>query len=325
MAGTKKGLLDFEKPLIDLYKKIDELNRLSRHGKIDLSSEIQAVEKRIEQQRKELFADLTPMQTVSIARHVLRPTTLDLVKHIFTDFLELHGDRCFADDPALIGGIAKLEGQSVVIVGHQKGSSTKENIYRRWGMANPDGYRKALRLMQMADNFEKPIITFIDTPGAYPGIEGEERSVAEAIARNLREMSQFEVPIMIVITGEGGSGGALGIGVGDKVLMLEYSIYSVISPEGCASILYRDASKAKEAAESLKITAKDLLELKVIDEIIKEPIGGAHNNIEQTAKNIKAALLKNLSGLKQLSKPELIETRYKKFRSLGIFEELSPL
>jgi acetyl-CoA carboxylase carboxyl transferase subunit alpha len=325
MAGTPKGLLDFEKPLIELYKKIDDLTRISKHDKIDLSTEIQALEKRIEQQKKELFANLTPSQIVSVARHVLRPSTLDLIKHIFTDFHELHGDRYFADDPALIGGIAKLDGQSVVIVGNQKGSSTKENIYRRWGMANPEGYRKALRLMQMADTFKKPIVTFIDTPGAYPGIAGEERSVAEAIARNLREMSQFEVPIIIIITGEGGSGGALGIGVGNKVLMLEYSIYSVISPEGCASILYRNAAKAKEAAESLKITAPDLLELKVIDEIIKEPIGGAHTNTEQTAKNIKASLLRNLADLQKLSGPELVESRYKKFKSLGIFEELSAL
>jgi acetyl-CoA carboxylase carboxyl transferase subunit alpha len=325
MPNTPKGLLDFEKPLTELFRKVDELKKLSRHGKIDLSTEIEALQKRIEQQRKEIFSNLSPMQIVSIARHVLRPSTLDLVKYIFTDFQELHGDRCFADDPALIGGIAKLDGRSVVVIGHQKGSSTKENIYRRWGMANPEGYRKALRLMQMADNFEKPIITFIDTAGAYPGIAGEERSIAEAIARNLREMSGFRVPIIIVITGEGGSGGALGIGVGNKVLMMEYSIYSVISPEGCASILYRDASKAKIAAESLKITAKDLIELKVIDEIIKEPVGGAHNNVEATGKNIKAALLRNLSKLNQLSKAELVESRYKKFRSLGIFEELSPL
>ncbi len=325
MAGIPKGLLEFEKPLIEVYKKIEDLTRISKHNKIDLSSEIQALEKRIEQQKKELFTNLTPTQIVSIARHVLRPSTLDLIKHIFTDFYELHGDRYFADDPALIGGIAKLEGQSVVIVGNQKGSSTKENIYRRWGMANPEGYRKALRLMQMADNFKKPIVTFIDTPGAYPGIAGEERSVAEAIARNLREMSQFEVPIIVIITGEGGSGGALGIGVGNKVLMLEYSIYSVISPEGCASILYRNAAKAKDAAESLKITAPDLLELKVIDEIIKEPIGGAHTNAEQTAKNIKASLLRNLAELQKLSGPELVEARYKKFKSLGIFEELGAL
>jgi acetyl-CoA carboxylase carboxyl transferase subunit alpha len=323
MAETKKGLLDFEKPLIDLYKKIDELKKLSRHGKIDLTEEMKAIEDRIENQRREIFANLKPIQIVSIARHVLRPTMLDLVKHIFTDFMELHGDRCFADDPAMVSGIAKLDGQSVVIVGQQKGNNTKENIYRRWGMANPEGYRKALRLMQMADQFNKPIICFIDIPGAYPGIEGEERSVAEAIARNLREMAGFEVPIIIVITGEGGSGGALGIGVGNKVLMMEFSIYSVISPEGCASILFRDASKAPLAAEALKITAPQLLELGIIDEIIKEPAGGAHNNIEQTAKNIKTTLIKTLAELKKLSKEELVESRYKKFRSMGVFEELS--
>jgi acetyl-CoA carboxylase carboxyl transferase subunit alpha len=323
MAEKPKGLLEFEKPLLELYKKIDDMKRLSKHGKIDLAGEIKAIEDRIESQRSEIFAHLTPIQIVSIARHVQRPTTLDLIKYVFTDFLELHGDRCYADDPAMLGGIAKLDGESVVIVGQQKGNNTKENIYRRWGMANPEGYRKALRLMQMANTFNKPIITFIDIPGAYPGIEGEERSVAEAIARNLREMAEFSVPIIIVITGEGGSGGALGIGVGNKVLMMEFSIYSVISPEGCASILFRDASKAPFAAEELKITAKDLLELGVIDEIVKEPAGGAHNNVEQTAKNIKAALLKNLAELKKLSKEALVEHRYKRFRSLGIFEELS--
>ncbi|MFH1709747.1 MAG: acetyl-CoA carboxylase carboxyltransferase subunit alpha [bacterium] len=325
MAELPKGMLDFEKPLIDLYKKVDELKRLSKGGKINLSAEITALEQRIEHQKKELFSNLSPLQTVSIARHVLRPTMLDLVKIIFTDFMELHGDRNFADDPAMVGGIAKLDRQSVMIVGQQKGNNTKENIYRRWGMANPEGYRKALRLMQMAERFNKPVITFIDVPGAYPGIEGEERSVAEAIARNLREMSQLEVPMIVVITGEGGSGGALGIGVGDKVLMLEFSIYSVISPEGCASILFRNASKAGTAAESLKITSKDLLELGIIDEIIKEPAGGAHNNMDQTAKNIKTALLRNIKELKALSKTELVEKRYKKFRSMGIFEELSPL
>ena len=325
MAELPKGMLDFEKSLVELYKKVDELKKLSKGGKIDLSAEIKALEQRIEHQKKEIFSSLSPLQVVSIARHVLRPTMLDLVKYVFTDFIELHGDRGFADDPAMVGGIAKLDGQSVVIVGQQKGNNTKENIYRRWGMANPEGYRKALRLMQMAERFNKPIITFIDIPGAYPGIAGEERSVAEAIARNLREMSQFEVPILIVITGEGGSGGALGIGIGDKVLMLEFSIYSVISPEGCASILFRDASKAGVAAESLKITAKDLLALGIIDEIIKEPTGGAHSNAEQTGKNIKAALLRNLDELKKLSKTDLVEKRYKKFRSMGIFEELSPL
>jgi acetyl-CoA carboxylase carboxyl transferase subunit alpha len=306
MSEHPKGLLEFEKPLIELFKKIEELKKLSKGGKIDLSSEIRALEVRIEHQRKELFSDLSPMQIVSIARHQLRPTMLDMVKHIFTDFLELHGDRLYADDPAMVGGIAKLDGRSVVIIGQQKGNNTKENIYRRWGMANPEGYRKALRLMKMAERFDKPIITFIDISGAYPGIEGEERSVAEAIARNLREMSSFTVPMIVVITGEGGSGGALGIGIGNKVLMMEFSIYSVISPEGCASILFRDATKAPFAAEELKITAKDLLELKVIDEIIKEPIGGAHTNAEATAKNIKASLLKNLEELDKLSKEQLV-------------------
>lgn len=325
MANMPRVMLDFEKPLIDLYKKVDELKKLSKGGKIDLTSEMKALEQRIEHQKKDIFSNLSPLQIVSVARHVLRPTMLDLVKYIFTDFMELHGDRGFADDPAMVGGIAKLDGRSVVIVGQQKGNNTKENIYRRWGMANPEGYRKALRLMQMAERFNKPIITFIDIPGAYPGIEGEERSVAEAIARNLREMSQFEVPMIVVITGEGGSGGALGIGVGNRVLMLEFSIYSVISPEGCASILFRDASKAAIAAEELKITAKDLLAMGIIDEIIREPVGGAHSSAELTAKNIKAALLRNLGELDKLSKTGLVEDRYKKFRKMGIFEELKPL
>jgi len=322
MNKTQK-IMEFEKPLLSLFKKVDELKKISKHDKIDLSQEIKALEERIEHQRRDIYSKLTPIQVVQISRHVQRPTMLDLVPRIFTDFLELHGDRNFADDPAMVGGIAKLDGTSVVIVGQQKGNNTKENIYRRWGMANPEGYRKALRLMQMADQFNKPIITFIDIAGAYPGIAGEERSVAEAIARNLREMSSFEVPIIVVITGEGGSGGALGIGVGNKVLMLEFSIYSVISPEGCASILFRDATKAPFAAEELKLTAPSLLEMKVIDEIIKEPAGGAHTNVDVTAKNIKAALLKNLAELSQLSKSDLVEQRYKRFRGLGIFEELS--
>jgi acetyl-CoA carboxylase carboxyl transferase subunit alpha len=323
MSELPKGMMDFEKSLVDLYKKIDELKKLSKGGKIDLTSEIKALEERIEHQKKAIFSDLSPMQIVSLARHQQRPTMLDLVKHIFTDFMELHGDRLFADDPAMVGGIAKLDGKSVVVIGQQKGNNTKENIYRRWGMANPEGYRKALRLMKMAERFNKPVITFIDIAGAYPGIAGEERSVAEAIAHNLRDMSDLEVPIIICITGEGGSGGALGIGVGDKVLMLEYSIYSVISPEGCASILFRDASKAPIAADALKITAKELLANGVIDEIVKEPVGGAHMSAEITAKNLKNAIIRNLNELSRLPKSTLVENRYKKFRSLGVFEELS--
>jgi acetyl-CoA carboxylase carboxyl transferase subunit alpha len=324
MADAPK-ILDFEKPLLDLYKKVDELRRMSAHGKIDMSSEVKALEERIEQKRRELFANLTPLQIVQIARHVARPTTLDYIKLLFTDFIELHGDRHFADDPAMVGGMAKLDGQSVMVVGTQKGNSTKENIHRRWGMCNPEGYRKALRLMQMADTFDIPIITLIDIAGAYPGIEGEERSVAEAIAKNLKEMASLEVPIIVVVTGEGGSGGALGIAVGNKILMMEYAFYSVISPEGCASILFRDASKAPLAAEELKITAKDHLESKIIDEIIKEPAGGVHANPEQAAKNIKASLLRNLAELRKLSKPELVEQRYSKFRAMGIFDELKTL
>jgi acetyl-CoA carboxylase carboxyl transferase subunit alpha len=325
MSEAPKGLLDFEKPLLDLFKKVDELKRLSHSGKIDLTSEIKALDERIQAQRKDIFSKLTPLQIVSIARHVQRPTALDLIRLIFTDFIELHGDRLFADDPAMVAGIAKLDGKSIVVIGNQKGNSTKENIYRRWGMSNPEGYRKALRLMEMANTFEIPIVTFIDISGAYPGIEGEERSVAEAIAKNLREMARLEVPIIVVITGEGGSGGALGIGVGNKILMLEFSIYSVISPEGCASILFRDSTKSPLAAELLKITAKDHLASGIIDEIIKEPLGGAHNAPEEAAKYIKTSLLKNLAELNKLSKEELVEQRYKKFRAFGQFDELKPL
>jgi acetyl-CoA carboxylase carboxyl transferase subunit alpha len=322
MAEPVKNLMDFERPLSELYRKISELKKLSEAEKIDLSQEIEMLEKRIEHMRRDIFAGLSPIQIVQIARHMQRPTTLDLIKLIFGDFVELHGDRYFGDDPAMVGGLVKLDDKKVVIIGHQKGKTTKENIARNFGMANPEGYRKALRLMKFAERFKKPIITFIDTPGAYPGIGAEERGQAEAIARNLREMAALLVPFIAVITGEGGSGGALGIGVGNRVLMLEYSIYSVISPEGCASILFRDAKRAPEAAKAMKITAKDLLELHVIDEIIREPVGGAHNNYELAAKNIKAALIRHLGDLQKLSPTELIEDRVGKFRKMGEFIEV---
>lgn len=321
MAAPEKSLLDFEKPVADLVSKITELKTMSKKGEIDLSEEIKMMEDRLTNLRKEIFANLNSVQIVQISRHILRPTTLDYSNLIFEDFVELHGDRCFGDDPALVGGIAKLDGEPVMLIGHQKGKTTKENIARNFGMANPEGYRKALRLMKLAEKFNRPVISLIDIPGAYPGIGAEERGIAEAIAKNLREMAKLEVPLIVVITGEGGSGGALGIGVGNRVLMLEYSIYSVISPEGCASILFRDATRSAEAAEALKITAKDLLALGVIDEIIKEPVGGAHNDYETTAKNIKSAIIKHLNEIKKLTPEQLILDRYNKYRKMGQFIE----
>jgi acetyl-CoA carboxylase carboxyl transferase subunit alpha len=315
------SFLSFEKPLQALYQKKEELEKMAAIGKMDMTEEIRLLEKRIEAQQKDIFSKLSPIQTVQVARHMQRPTTLDYIGHILTDFVELHGDRNFSDDPAMITGLAKLNGQSVTIIGHQKGKSTKENIARNFGMANPEGYRKALRVMRIAERHNKPIISFIDTPGAYPGIGAEERGQAEAIAKNLREMAELTVPFIAVVTGEGGSGGALGIGMGNRVLMLEFSIYSVISPEGCASILFRDAKRSNDAAMAMKITAKDLLELGVIDEIIKEPVGGAHNDPARAAAYIKAALIKNLTPLLSLSHRELLADRYNKFRKMGIFEE----
>jgi len=317
----KKTLFEFEKPLIPVFSKIEEAHRLALSGKIDLSEEIKMLEKRIESMRREIFAKLAPIQVVKVARHIGRPTTLDYVKEIFEDFVELHGDRNFGDDPAMVGGMAKLNGKPIMLIGHQKGHTTKELIERNFGMANPEGYRKALRLMKMAERWKKPIVTFVDTPGAYCGLGAEERGQGEAIARNLREMAGLTVPFITIITSEGGSGGALGIGMGNRVLMLQYAIYSVISPEGCASILFRDATRSPEAAAASKLTSKDLLELQVIDEIIKEPIGGAHNNYQETANNIKAALSKQLEDLRKLSSRELIADRYRKYRKMGVFIE----
>jgi len=316
-----KNILDFEKPLLPLFQKIEELKKVSEIGKLDMSEEIRMLNKRIETLRREIFGNLTPIQVVQVARHIQRPTTLDYLSLIFEDFVELHGDRNFSDDAALIGGMARLNGKAVMVIGHQKGHTTKELLSRNFGMAQPEGYRKALRLMRLSQRAGKPIVSLVDTPGAYPGIGAEERGQAEAIAKNLREMAALTVPFITVITGEGGSGGALGIGMGNRVLMLEFSIYSVISPEGCASILFRDAGRSPEAAAASKITAQDLLELGVIDEIIKEPIGGAHHNPEQAANNIKTALVKYLEDLKKLSPRELIADRYRKYRQMGIFIE----
>jgi len=268
-----------------------------------------------------VYRNLTPAQKVLVARHPNRPYTLDYINALFEDFIELHGDRLFMDDAAIVAGVAKFEGEPCIVVGHQKGRNTKENIYRNFGMPNPEGYRKALRIFKMADKFKRPIFTFIDTPGAYPGLGAEERGQAEAIARNLMEMAGLKVPMITVITGEGGSGGALAIAMGNRVLMLEHSIYAVISPEGCASILWKDASYSKRAAEALKLTAQDLKQFNVIDEIIKEPTGGAHRDYETTFSNVKKSLKKHFTELRQYSADDLFEMRYQKFRAMGVFAE----
>jgi len=312
--------LDFEKPVIELEKKIEELNLLAREG-LDISSDVAALESRVEEMRAEIFSSLSRWQTAQVARHINRPFTLDYIKLIFTDFTELHGDRVFGDDRAIVGGLARFDGQPVVVIGHQKGRDTKEKVYRNFGMPNPEGYRKALRLMQMAEQFKLPVITFVDTPGAYPGIGAEERGQAEAIARNLRDMASLRIPVVVCITGEGGSGGALAIAVGNRVLMLEHSVYSVISPEGCAAILWSDGSKGAQAADALKLTAQDIISLGVIDEIVKEPVGGAHRNYEATATNMKEAIARSLADLARLSEDELVEDRYKKFRAMSQFVE----
>lgn len=318
MNGTG---LDFEKPIIELEQKIAELKKFSEGRNIDLEDELLKFEKKLELVKHEIFDNLTPWQKVQIARHPKRPYTLDYISLILNDFIELHGDRAFRDDPAIICGLGKLDGKKVMIIGHQKGRDTKENLARSFGCAHPEGYRKAMRFMWMAERFDIPIISFIDTPGAYPGIDAEERGQAEAIAFNLREMSKLKVPIVVVIIGEGGSGGALGIGIGDLVCMLENSYYSVISPEGCAAILWRNRSHAPDAAKALKITADDLLELGIIDEIIPEPLGGAHRDYDTTASALKSSLKKNLTNLKKIPKDELVSLRYEKFRKIGAWEE----
>jgi acetyl-CoA carboxylase carboxyl transferase subunit alpha len=311
--------MEFEKPLMELEKKIEELAELSKD--MDLTKEIAKLEKKAETMRGEIFSNLSRWQTAQIARHINRPFTLDYLNLIFTDFTELHGDRLFGDDHAIVGGLARLDGEPVMVIGHQKGRDTKEKVFRNFGMPNPEGYRKALRLMLMAQQFGLPIITFVDTPGAFPGIGAEERGQAEAIARNLREMAGLTVPIIVVITGEGGSGGALAIAVGNRVLMLEHSVYAVISPEGCAAILWSDGTKGAQAAEALKLTARDIKELDVIDEIVKEPLGGAHRDHEAVAATLHEALTRNLAELKGKSGDVLVEERYQKFRKMSRFVE----
>jgi acetyl-CoA carboxylase carboxyl transferase subunit alpha len=316
-----KHYLDFERPLMQLEREYDELQRFAPRHDPKVSARIERLEKMIAKEREGIYAQLSPWQRTQLSRHIDRPHTLDYIHLIFEDFMELHGDRGFMDDPAIVGGFARLGGETVVVVGHQKGRDVKEMGYRNFGMSHPEGYRKALRIMELAARFKKPIITMIDTPGAYPGVGAEERGQAEAIARNLREMASFPVPIIVVVIGEGGSGGALAIGVGDKILMLENAIYSVISPEGCAAILWRDGSKGSLAAEALKMTAADLLRLGVIDEIIPEPIGGAHRDYHEVASHVKEAVARHLSALKEISEEKLLADRYKLFRRMGAFQE----
>lgn len=312
--------LEFEKPVVELERKIQDLLSYSAENP-DLQTEVLKLEKKVEKMRSDIFSNLTRWQTAQIARHINRPFTLDYIKLMFTDFNELHGDRNFGDDHAIVGGPARLNGEPVMVIGHQKGRDTKEKVYRNFGMPNPEGYRKALRLMEMAERFKLPIITFVDTPGAYPGIGAEERGQAEAIARNLREMARLKVPVIVVVTGEGGSGGALAIAVGDRILMLEHSVYAVISPEGCAAILWSDGTKGAQAAEALKLTAKDIKKLEVVDEIVKEPLGGAHRDHETMANSLKEALLRNLKELQAVPADELVEQRYQKFRKMSRFAE----
>ena len=314
-------VLDFEKPIVEIQNKIDELKKLSEDSGLDLGNQIKSFEEQAENKKKELYSQLKPSQKLQIARHSERPKFLDYVNLMCEDFIELHGDREGMDDRAIIGGIAKLDGKPIMIIGIQKGSSTKENLEYNFGMPQPQGYRKALRLFNHANKFGLPIITLIDTPGAYPGIKAEETGQGAAIAMNLREMSKLSVPIISIITGEGCSGGALGLAVANVVMMLEHAYYTVISPEGCASILWRDASMFAEAAEALKITSKDLLSLGIIDEEIPEPLGGAHNDYSQMAKTMKECIKKHFDILTKMSKEELRAQRYNKFRVMGKFIE----
>jgi acetyl-CoA carboxylase carboxyl transferase subunit alpha len=313
--------LDFERPILDLEKKIAEMKALSGSSRLGLEVDITRLEKKAAKLRTEVYNSLTRWQRVQIARHPERPYTLDYLNRIITDFVELHGDRSYGDDPAIICGFGKLGGISVFIMGHQKGRGTKDNLYRNFGMPNPEGYRKARRLMQMADRFNKPIISFIDTPGAYPGLGAEERGQAEAIAGNLMTMANLSVPLIAIVVGEGGSGGALAIGIANRVIMLENSIYSVISPEGCASILYRDATEAPKAAEAMRVTAGDLMELKFIDEIVKEPLGGAHRNHEAIAESVRQVLTRHLEELRKVPGVELRKLRRERYLNVGVWEK----
>jgi acetyl-CoA carboxylase carboxyl transferase subunit alpha len=317
--------LEFERPVVELRQKIAELKEFTKTSDVDLSSEIEKLEARLENLEKEIYENLKPWDRVQIARHPQRPTTLDYISYLFTDFMELHGDRLYGDDEAIVGGIAKYHGLPVTVIGHQRGKDTKENIRRNFGMPHPEGYRKALRLMKQAEKFSRPIICFIDTKGAYPGKAAEERGQSEAIARNLFEMAGLKVPIVCIVIGEGGSGGALALGVGNHIHMLENSTYSVISPEGAAALLWKDSSLAKRAAETMKITAPDLKELGIIDEIIPEVRGGAHQDVKAQAEEIDKVLKTSLQQLMQLSEDELVAHRYDKYKQIGEYTTIQTL
>jgi acetyl-CoA carboxylase carboxyl transferase subunit alpha len=314
-------ILDFEKPIVELERKIVEMKAYAENENVELTDEIGRLENRLHKLMNETYSKLTRWQRYQLAKHQERPYTLDYIERLFSDFVELHGDRLFGDDPALVAGLANLDGNPVMVMGQQKGRTTKEKLYRNFGMMNPEGYRKAIRLMKMAVKFNRPVIVFVDTPGAYPGLGAEERGQGEAIARNLFEMTRLTVPILIVIIGEGASGGALGIGLGDRILMMENAWYSVISPEGCAAILWRDSGRASQAAEVLKLAAPDLLELKVIDEIVPEPLGGAHRNVDEAAKIIKERILIHLDELSAIPREELVEKRIEKYAKMGYYKE----
>jgi acetyl-CoA carboxylase carboxyl transferase subunit alpha len=322
-ADRKPLLLDFEKPLAELESRIDQIRELANENDVDVSEQIRLLEEKAVQLRQEIFSNLSPSQRLQVARHPRRPSTLDYIQAISDEWMELHGDRGGGDDPALVAGVARLAGRPVVMLGHQKGRDTKDNVARNFGMASPGGYRKAMRMMSHASRFGMPILTFIDTPGAWAGLDAERLGQGEAIAFNLREMFRLEVPIISTVIGEGGSGGALGIGVGDRLLMFEHSVYTVATPEACAAILWKDSSRAPQAAEALKITAPDLKNLGIIDEILPEPIGGAHADPLQTAEILKASLLGHLDDLGRLTIQQRQDLRYQKFRAMGIFAEVS--
>jgi acetyl-CoA carboxylase carboxyl transferase subunit alpha len=315
-------VLDVEKPLVDLERQIDELKKLHEEQGVDVADEVTQLQAKLDGMRAEIYAALTPMHRVLLARHPKRCYALDYLNGVFTDFIELHGDRLYRDDPAIVGGWARLGGHSVMVIGHQKGRDTKENIRRNFGMAHPEGYRKALRLMRLAARFHSPIITLVDTPGAYPGLGAEERGQSEALATNILEMSAFETPIITVVIGEGGSGGALALGVADRVLMFENSVYSVISPEGCAAILWKDATQRERAAEALKLTAQDLLRLKLIDEVIPEPLGGVHQDPDAAGESLREALLRHLGELRRIRPEKLVRRRVEKYAAMGPYAEV---
>ena len=313
--------LKFERKITEVEEQIENLLEQSETNEFDVAGELKELQKKLHSLRQTTYQNLTPMEQVQMARHHKRPYTLDYIHRIFEGWIELHGDRKFRDDEGIVGGWAKISGTSVMVIGHQKGRNMKENLRRNFGMCHPEGYRKALRLMRLAEKFARPVITFIDTPGAYPGIGSEERGISEAIAYNLREMSNLRTPMLSIVIGEGGSGGALGIGVTDRILMLEHSVYSVISPEGCAAILWRSADYKKEAARALKLTSKDLLELQIADEVIPEPVGGAHSDWDVASENVKEAIQRNLDELEHIDTNDLLSSRWAKYESIGQWEE----